>query len=147
MPMSSFVIDYYLLVFTSSIGVIQISASVGRLNGLMFFSRRYFCRGFGVILCILAFIWFFISDNRNINDYEGGLDANIQALAFFLGAMTAVVITLCITSLVNINMKGDHSPNEGMEALKSTNYGRAVARSVNYWWRRWRRRTEPYSSG
>ena len=136
--MSTFVIDYYLLALTSSFGVIQISASLGGLKGLLLFRSPYLSRGFGLAVALAAFVWFFVSESRNINDNEGGLDANVQALTFFLGALSALVITLVVTSLTNAHMTGDPSPEEGLEALKRTNYARGFRHSIRYWWRGWR---------
>lgn len=145
--MSTFVIDYYLLDLTSSFGVIQISASLGGLKGLLLFRSRYLSRGFGLAVALTAFVWFFVSESRNVNDYEGGLDANVQALTFFLGAVSALVMTLVVTSLTNAHMSGDPSPGEGLEVLRRTNYARALGHSIRYWWRGWRTQTRSYFSG
>ena len=80
---------------------------------------------------------------RVVVHYEG----NIQALVFFLAALSGFVATLVASTIVNAGMKGgDTTPGEGLEALRHTNYGRALARSIRYWWKEWRTQTRSYSS-
>ena len=146
MPTIAF--DYFLFVFAASIGVIQIAGSVGRLTGLLMLKPPVVARAVGLALVAGAFIWFFATTNRNLNDYEGGLDGNIQALVFFLSALSGLVATLAASTIVNAGMKGGATtPGEGLEALKHTNYGRALARSIRYWWKEWRTQTRSYFSG
>ena len=146
--MSTIAVDYFLLVFAASLGVIQIAGSAGRLTGLLMFKPPLVAKAIGLGLVVGAFIWFFAAGDRNLNDYEGGLDGNIQALVFFLAALSGFVITLVASTIVNAGMKGgDTTPGEGLEALKQTNYGRALARSIRYWWKEWRTQTRSYFSG
>jgi hypothetical protein len=146
--MFTFTTDYYLLVFASTIGVIQIAVSMGPLRGLQLFRSRWLSRSFGLILATSAFIWFFATDTRNLNDFEGGLDANTQALFFFLGALTGVVVTLVLSSVVNARMaNGGPVPEEGLDALRHTNYARGVFHSLRYWWREWRTQMKSYFFG
>ena len=146
--MFTFPVDYYLSVFAASFGVIQIAASVGRLHAMLLFRSARATHALGLGLAVGAFVYFFATDDRNINDYEGGLDANIQALLFFLGAASAYVATLMLSSLVNARMDRGHlEPGEGLEALRHTSFGRAVSTSLRYWWREWRRQIRPYFFG
>ena len=146
--MFTFAIDYYLFVFAASLGVIQIEASLGSLKGLLILKSPLIARASGLALTVAAFVWFFLSDTRNVNDYEGGLDANYQALNFIWGVLTGVAVTLVAATLVNARMNGgDRSTWEGLDALKHTNYGRALAHSVRYWRREWRTQTRSYFSG
>ena len=146
--MFTFAADYYLFVFAASLGVVQIAVSLGRLNGLLVLKSPVAACVLGVVLVLAAFVWFFTSAPRNLNDYEGGLDGNIQALFFFLGALTAVLVTFAVSSLVNARMRGgDPEPGEGLDALKRTNYVRALGHSLHYWWREWRTQTKSYFSG
>ncbi|MQG66971.1 MAG: hypothetical protein FI704_07790 [SAR202 cluster bacterium] len=46
----------------------------------------------GIIIMLVAAILFFSTDNRIVNDYQGGLDANEQAVLFALAALTALMI-------------------------------------------------------
>ncbi len=137
--MFSFSIDYFLFVFLSGIGVIQVAASLGDLKGLLLLQSKTLTRALGLGLPVAAAVWFFSTEARNINDYEGGLDANVQALYFSLGAIAATGATLVLSSLVNVRMKGeDAAPGAGLESLKSASYARAAAQSLRYWWKEWR---------
>ena len=103
--MFTFATDYYILVAVAATGTLQVAASLGGLNGLLFLKPPVPARTLGIALIVAAFVWFFAAEDRNINDYEGGLDAPTQALFFFLGASTAVAFTLLATSLVNLGMR------------------------------------------
>lgn len=46
----------------------------------------------GISLMFAAPIIFFSTANRIVNDYQGGLDANEQAVLFALSAITALII-------------------------------------------------------
>ena len=145
--MFTFATDYFLLVFVASLGVIQLAASFRGLNGLLIFKSPLVARSLGVALAVAAFIFFFTTDERNLNDYEGGLDANTQALFFFLGVLAGGWVTFIGSSLVNMRMKGkDPSPDGGFDALQETNYVRALARSLEYWSRNWQQ-MKSYFSG
>ena len=146
--MFSFAIDYYLFVFGASVGVIQVAVSLGSLKGLLIVKPPIVARVGGLALAVASFVWFFATETRNINDFEGGLDAPSQVLFFFLGALSALLATLIVSSLVNAGLNGDDSePTGGLDALKSSNYGRALTRSLRYWWREWRTQTKPYFFG
>ena len=146
--MFTFATDYYLFAFAGSLGVIQIAAALGRLKGLLFIRSHLVASGFSVALVIAAFVWFFSTDNRNLNDYEGGLDANVQALLFFLGAATAMATTAVASSIVNARMDGGGpAPGEGFGALKRSSYARALAYSLRYWGKEWRTQMKSYFSG
>ena len=146
--MFTFATDYYILVFVATIGVIQVAASFGRLNGLLFIKSPIVTRVLGIALAAAAFIWFFSTGDRNINDYEGGLDAPTQSLFFFFGSSTGFVFTFVVSTLVNARMNGGEAPpEEGLDALRDTNYVRALAHSISYWRREWRTRMKKYFSG
>lgn len=146
--MFTFATDYYILVFVATIGVIQVAASFGNLNGLLFIKSPIVTRVLGIALALAAFIWFFSTGDRNINDYEGGLDAPTQSLFFFFGSSTGFVFTFVVSTLVNARMNGEEpSPEEGLDALRDTNYFRALLQSINYWRREWRTQMKRYFSG
>ena len=145
--MFTFATDYYIAVFISALGALQLAASLGGLKGLLIFKSRIVSRTLAFVLIVAGFALFFSTGARNINDYEGGLDAPTQGLFFFFGASTAVLVTLVISSLVNYRMRGDESePSAGVEALRDTNYALALARSIAYWCKNWRTQTKRYFS-
>ena len=136
--MFSFATDYYITVFIATLGVMQVAASLGRLRGLLIIKTPLLARMSGLALAIGAFAWFFASGTRNLNDYAGGIDANTQALFLFLGASTAIAVTLALSSLVNVGMKSSNPGTvDGLDALKSTSYVRALVHSLRYWCKIW----------
>ena len=146
--MFTFATDYYILVFVATIGVLQVAASFGRLNGLLFIKSPIVTRVLGIALAAAAFIWFFSTGDRNINDYEGGLDAPTQSLFFFFGSSTGFVFTFVVSTLVNARMNGgEPSHEEGLDALRDRNYIRALTQSISYWRKEWRTRMKNYFSG
>ena len=139
--MFTFATDYFIAVFVSSLGVLQLAFSVGDIRGLLVFKLRLVARTLGTALAIGGFVLFFSTGTRNINDYEGGLDAPTQALFFFYGALAAVVVTLVVTSVVNHRMRGpEANPEAGIDSLRDTNYVLSLARSIRYWWKLCRKR-------
>ena len=146
--MFTFATDYYIGVFVSTLGALQLAFSISRLNGLLLFKSPILARALGLALMIGGFVLFFGTGSRNINDYEGGLDAPTQALFFFFGSLSAVVVTLVATSIVNWRMRGPEAePEAGIDSLRDTNYALSLARSVSYWWNYWQTRTRSYFSG
>ncbi len=146
--MFTFATDYFLLVFVSALGVIQIGASFGGLSGLLFLQAPKATRALGTVLAVVPFIWFFATGERNINDYQGGLDAPTQALFFFLGTLAAGGVTFIVSSAVNWRMdSGTPAPEEGMDALRDATWVSALATSLQHGRQNWRTRTKQYFSG
>ena len=134
--MFTFATDYCITVFISALGVLQLAFSVGGLKGLLVFKSAIVARTLGLTLAIVGFVLFFSTGTRNINDYEGGLDAPTQALFFFYGSLAAVIVTLALTSIINHRMRGPEAePEAGIDSLRDTNYALSLARSVRYWWK------------
>ena len=134
--MFTFATDYCITVFISALGVLQFAFSVGGLKGLLVFKSAIVARTLGLTLAIIGFVLFFATGTRNINDYEGGLDAPTQALFFFYGSLAAVIVTLALTSIINHRMRGPEAePEAGIDSLRDTNYALSLARSVRYWWK------------
>ena len=146
--MISFTADYCIAVFISTLGVLQFAFSLGGLRGLLFFKSALVARTLGLAMAILGFALFFGTGTRNINDYEGGLDAPDQALFFSLSALAAFATTLIVSSLVNLRMKGaEFDADAGLDALRDSNYASALVRSLMYWRSNWRTLTKRYFSG
>ena len=146
--MFTFATDYYLCVLVATIGVLQIACSIGGIRGLLVFKPPLVARTVGLVLVVSAFVWFFSTGTRNLNDYQGGLDANTQALFFFFGAFTGVIVTFAVASVVNIRMTGpDAEPGAGLDAVKDTSYATALVRSLSYWRKNWRTQMKDYFSG
>ena len=146
--MFNFTADYCIAVFISTMGVQQFAFSLGGLKGLLFLKSPLAARVVGLLVGIFGFFLFFATGPRNINDYEGGLDAPDQALYFSLSALAALALTLLLSSLVNYRMKSASSkPDSGIDELRDSNYATALARSITHWRRNWRTLTRRYFFG
>ncbi len=117
-------LDYFILVFLSSLGVYQIVAIPAKLDGLCFFKHPIIQYIFGILAIIGAFGWFYTSSDRNIHTSVEGS----QQLGLFLGSIIAsYVFTAVLASIMQakVNSKGG-IPREGkqydmgIETLKKT---------------------------
>ena len=84
--MFGFHLDYFFCCVLAVSGLLFIVVSY-RSSSL---SLLPYC--FGISLMFAAPIIFFNTANRMVNDYQGGLDANEQAVLFALSAITALII-------------------------------------------------------
>ncbi len=146
--MSEFAADYLVLTFVSSFVTIQIAATLGRLDGLLLIKHLLATRILAALSLLGIFIWFFGSTPRNINDTQGGLDANYQAILFFYGGLAALGTTLLVSSLINRKGPSDHlEPDGGFDLLKKTNYCGALRNNLKYWMKHWQTQMKQYFSG
>ena len=119
----SYAIDYILMVFFSSIGIIQLAAISSQLTGIILIRNLNLAKSIAVLLVISPVLWFFAKTNRNINDYAGGLDANDQAIFFLTGVVLATITTLSISSLVNKKLfDTNHNLPGELHSLKNSTY-------------------------
>ena len=140
--MFTFAADYFIMVFVASLGVMQTAASIGGLRGLLVFKNPLVARPLGIAIAIAAIAWFFVVAERNINDYEGGLDSNEQGLLFFLAVAVSGVLTCILTSPLNARMRrrmgnGEGTPDAGLGTLKYSNWWGAVACNYRHYYRHW----------
>ena len=153
--MFTFAVDYFIMVFVASLGVMQTAASIGGLRGLLVFKNPLVARPLGIAIAIAAIVWFFMVAERNINDYEGGLDSNQQGLLFFLAVAASGVFTCVFTSPLNARMRrrmgnGERAPDAGLGALRHSNWFQALAHNYRYWFseaRCWRTQIKRYFFG
>ena len=153
--MVSFAVDYFIMVFVASFGVMQAAASIGGLRGLLLFKNPIIVRPLGVATAIAAIVWFFAVAERNINDYEGGLDSNQQGLLFFLAVAASGVLTCALSSLWNRRLHVSASdlkqtPGAGLGALKIESWWHVLARNYRYLFDEascWRTQIKRYFSG
>jgi hypothetical protein len=117
-------LDYFILVFISSLGVYQIAAIHAKLDGLCFFRHPVVQYIFGILAIIGALGWFFTSKDRNIHTTVEGS----QQLGLFLASIVAsYLFTAILASIMQarVSSKGG-SPREGkqydmgIETLKKT---------------------------
>ena len=153
--MFTFAADYFIMVFVASLGVMQTAASIGGLRGLLVFKNPLVARALGIAIAIAAIVWFFMVAERNINDYEGGLDSNQQGLLFFLAVAASGVFTFILTSPLNARMRrrmgnGERAPDAGLGAMRHSNWFQALAHNYRYWFseaRCWRTQIKRYFFG
>ena len=133
----SFAFDYLLLVFLASCGTIQIAVSQGQLYGLRFIKFPSLNRIFGLLIISISFIWFFISEPRNIPDSSYGLNGNQQALLFILGAGIATIFTILISSLHHYsNNRKCFLSKPGLESLNSNSFLSSTRTYLKLLWKR-----------
>ena len=127
-------IDYLILVFVSSCGVLQLIAAYNTRKGMMIIPVRSLSSLVGIILITSGLLWFFISSPRNIADTSGGLNGNIQAILFIIGAGTALVLTLLITSIINHSLETPTKQEwTGLDILKTRTFYKATKDSIRRW--------------
>ena len=96
-------LDYFIFVFLTFLGALQIIASRSGLIGLGFFRRPNCGYILGLAVIIGAFCWFFISEERNVRDglLKGSEQFGIATLAIGL----AVLVTLTVSSLIQSGIR------------------------------------------
>lgn len=117
-------LDYFILVFISSMGVYQIAAIHAKLDGLCFFKNQVIQFIFGILAVIGAFGWFFTSEDRNVHTSVEGS----QQLGLFLASIIAsYLFTAILASIMQVKVRyKEGSPREnkqydmGIETLKKT---------------------------
>ena len=112
-----------------SLGVLQLVAAWGRLEGLSFFRRRYLGYIFAAVMVGVGYWWFFRVD-RNIPATAGG----ISGPTLFGYLIAALAITILLTLIISSAVKarwGRSNPEEGqdgLETLKRMTYLQALKR-------------------
>lgn len=135
----SFILDYLLFVFIAAFGALQMAAAYGPLPGLLLIRIRPLAFGSGLVIAVAAFLLFFMTEPRNISDTEGGLNGNQTAGLFTLGAGSALILTLILSSISNRALgKGRQHYSPGLDALKETTYFNALATTLKDLWKRYR---------
>jgi hypothetical protein len=117
-------LDYFILVFVSSLGVYQIAAIHAKLDGLCFFRHPVAQYIFGILAIIGAFGWFFTSQDRNIHTKVEGS----QQLGLFLASIIAsYAFTVILSSIMKAKVNSQSTIaregkqyDMGVETLKKT---------------------------
>ncbi len=122
-----FALDYFIFVLIAALGVLQMVAAYSTLRGLLLIRVRPMAFLVGLVTTIVAFLWFFLSEPRNLPDTEGGLDGNQMAGLFALAAGSALVLTLFLSSISNRSLgRGFQQRVPGLDALRETSYLKAL---------------------
>ena len=132
----AFAADYVLFIFLASLGVVQLAALKNGLKGLYFIRIPLLNFVAALALVVGSFVWFFVSEPRNLPDTGGGLDGNQQAMFSVAAAVGAVLFTLATTSLLNAGLgRGEDGRGTGLQALRRTNYFIALRRTMGRLWK------------
>ena len=117
-------LDYFILVFVSSVGVYQIVSIPVGLKGLWFFTNRKLQYFIGFMAVAGVFGWFYTSEHRNVqHTVEGSQQLALFLIAIIAAYVTTAVIASIIQALVgskeSVAVEGKQQ-DLGMEKLKST---------------------------
>ena len=100
--------------------------------------KRGFCSvdaAVGILALVGAFLWFFVSEPRNLPDTGGGLSGNEDTWLFCVACTCAILLTLAISSIIN---RGKHKENpsypSGLDALRETTFYRAFSEAMRKLW-------------
>ena len=125
-------VSCFLLMFWSSVGVLQVIASWASLDGLSFFSQRVTGYIFGVGVTIAIMIWFFASDKHTRPYISPDLGAQFGAYA--AGVLVALAFTFVMASLIKFRRlrQGQDSADkpQGVELLGRMTWFQAVRHSL-----------------
>ena len=114
--------EYWLLTFLASLGVIQAAAVEGGLRGLWFFPNPLTGRVCAILLVLIAFSRFFLPMNRNVRGVEGFQ----QSYLFLAGALSALAVTLALSSWLRRGLGPGKEGERGLAALKDRTYFQAL---------------------
>jgi hypothetical protein len=117
-------VEYFLLVFWASCGLLQGVFTYRRLRGLQFFPVAWLSYVFSAVALVGSFAWFYATDDRNVLPVLEGS----QQFGFFLaGVSAAVAFTLITSSLMNWPRRLPKPPeggesSAGLDDLKGMTY-------------------------
>ena len=123
--MSMFAIEYFFFALVSNLGLLTLIAGRSQLEFMKVIKNPQKAVVIGFFIMVIAFVWYFGFEKRNINDFEGGLDANMQALFFVIATVTAIVLILIANSILR-NCKSEVDLSIGLDALKEATYLQAI---------------------
>lgn len=139
---SAFLMDYIFWVFISTLAVVQFAAARSGIWGMLY-AREWpkATQCFALMITIVAFVWYFVTEDRNQPDTGLGLDANVQAFWFAASGAVAVSATLIITSVINHRWGGEghgwdnlsgEAPPTGIAWLSQTTFFHAIRARIAY---------------
>ena len=130
---TQFTLDYAILVFFSTVGVLQFVFALSGRRGVLFLRNApRLSSALGALLLVVAFSWFFISEPRNVPDTAGGLDGNAQGRWFAAAAAAAVAVTFLLSSVINHRWAAEPSEaSEGIDVMGDTTFLKALARRLS----------------
>ena len=123
--MSMFAIEYFFFALVSNLGLLTLIAGRSQLEFMKVIKNSQRSVVIGLFTMVVAFVWYFGFEKRNINDFEGGLDANMQALFFVISTVTAIVLILIANSILRKG-KPETNLSIGLDVLKESTYLQAI---------------------
>ena len=127
--------EYFAFVFVASVGVLQLTAILAGLKGLLFFRRPALAYPFSILAIAGAFYWFFVrSDRIDTIMRRVGLEGSQQFYYFCVSAFAALIFTLVVSSLIDVFRRQTQSNNcgekrQGLNSLREMSYLKAIKRS------------------
>ena len=123
--MSQFAIEYFFFALVSNLGLLTVIAGKSQLEFMNVIKHPRKSIIIGILAIAIAFVWYFGFEKRNINDFEGGLDANMQALFFAIATLTSIILVLISNSVLRKG-KSEIDINMGVDVLKESTYLQAL---------------------
>jgi len=124
--------EYFILVFCSALGFIQIAAAKSGLKGLWVSQKPVLNRVIAGILIAPGAFFFFTWNHRNP---VGIIEGSQQAGLFSLATLSAIIVTILVTSVINhFFLKPNEPLAPGLESLKDRTFFQAVLMRLK--WRR-----------
>ena len=124
--------EYLILVFTASVGVLQLVAARTQLKGLLFFQKPLLAYPLSLLLILGSFYWFFQRDSRiDTVMRHTGIEGSGQFYNFCMGAFAALLFTLAVSSLIGLlrhrgQQRNENENSEGLDTLRDMTYYEAV---------------------
>jgi hypothetical protein len=116
-------LDYFLLIVVGFFGILQIVAARNSLYGLRLFSDKKIGYVAGGIITTGAFVWFFLSGNRNIEGHLTGVQGAQQFELFLAGASASMLLSALIVSIRHLKSKSKNSSRgRGLEQIRQVTY-------------------------
>jgi hypothetical protein len=127
-------LEYFLVVFGASCGVLQLVATHSGLKGVMLFKQATVSYLLAALTIGGALGWFFGWDNRlEAKIMQTGLEGTQQFLYFTLAALSAVVLTLIVSSLSkgkSLLPPQQGKDAQGLDVLREMSYFETVRYSL-----------------
>jgi len=120
-----FAIEYFFFALVSNLGLLTLIAGRSQLEFMKVIKNSQRSVVIGLFTMVVAFVWYFGFEKRNINDFEGGLDANMQALFFVIATVTAIALILIANSILRKG-KSETNLSIGLDVLKESTYLQAI---------------------
>lgn len=107
--MSGFEFEYTLWVFLSTIGIFQYTALKNNLWGFVVLRNMpSITKILSILIITSSFLWFFLSEDRNVPDTTEGIDGVVQTRWFAIGAISAIAMLTFIASITNHRWGAQH---------------------------------------